>query len=61
LSNFFSVFATTCSEFCQTLFLPIDLEADLEESGDLASPAVASPTISPRCGGIGTRSPICCS
>ncbi len=30
LSNFFSVFATTCSEFCETLFLPIDLEADLE-------------------------------
>ena len=30
LSNFFSVFASTCSEFCETLFLPIDLEADLE-------------------------------
>ncbi|NUS70172.1 MAG: DUF1326 domain-containing protein, partial [Ensifer adhaerens] len=30
LSNLFSVFASTCSEFCQTLFLPIDLEADLE-------------------------------
>jgi len=30
LSNFFSVFASTCSEFCQTLFLPIDLEVDLE-------------------------------
>lgn len=30
LSNFFSVFATTCSEFCKTLFLPIDLETDLE-------------------------------
>jgi len=28
LSIFFAVFATTCSEFCQTLFLPIDLEAD---------------------------------
>ncbi len=25
LSNFFSVFAHTCSEFCETLFLPIDL------------------------------------
>lgn len=30
LSNFFSVFASTCSEFCKTLFLPIHLEADLE-------------------------------
>ena len=24
------MFAATCSEFCETLFLPIDLEADLE-------------------------------
>ena len=30
LSNVFSVFASTCSEFCETLFLPIDIEADLE-------------------------------
>jgi hypothetical protein len=30
MSNFFSVFATTCSEFCKSLYLPIDLEADLE-------------------------------
>ena len=30
LSNLFSVFASTCSEFCETLFLPIDLEANLE-------------------------------
>ena len=30
LSNLFSVFASTCSESCGTLFLPIDLEADLE-------------------------------
>ena len=30
LSNHFSVFASTCSEFCKTLFLPIDLEAELE-------------------------------
>ena len=29
-SNFFSVFASTCSEFCETLFLPIGLEANLE-------------------------------
>jgi hypothetical protein len=30
LSNLFSVFASTCSEYCETLFLPIDLDADLE-------------------------------
>jgi hypothetical protein len=30
MSNLFSVFASTCSESCETLFLPIDLEADLE-------------------------------
>jgi len=30
LSNLFAVFASTCSKFCETLFLPIDLEADLE-------------------------------
>jgi len=30
LSNLFSVFASTCSELCDTLYLPIDLTADLE-------------------------------
>jgi hypothetical protein len=30
LSNCFSVFASTCSRFFETLFLPIDLEANLE-------------------------------
>jgi hypothetical protein len=30
LSNLFAVFATTCSETCRTLFLPIDLEVDFE-------------------------------
>jgi hypothetical protein len=30
LSNFFSVFASTCANFHETLFLPIDLEADFE-------------------------------
>ena len=30
LSNLFSVLASTCSEFCETLFLPIGLEAVLE-------------------------------
>ena len=29
LSNFFAVFLTTCSDFCETQFLPIDLQADL--------------------------------
>ena len=31
LSNFFSVFASTCSTFFDTLFLPIDLEASFED------------------------------
>lgn len=30
LSNHFSVFASMCTEFCETLYLPIDLEADFE-------------------------------
>jgi hypothetical protein len=30
MSNMFSVFAATCSDFCETLFLPIVLEAELE-------------------------------
>jgi hypothetical protein len=30
LSNMFSVFASTCCDFCQTLFLPIELEASPE-------------------------------
>ena len=30
LSNLFSVFGSTCSEFCETLFLRIGLEANLE-------------------------------
>lgn len=30
LSNVFAVFASTCSDFRDTLFLPIELEADLE-------------------------------
>ena len=34
LSNLFSVFASTCSESCKTLFLPIDLEANLERKGE---------------------------
>ena len=31
LSNLFAVFASTCSEFCETLLLPINLEANLEK------------------------------
>ena len=31
VSNLFAVFASTCSEFCETLFLPISFEADLEQ------------------------------
>jgi hypothetical protein len=30
LSNMFAVFASTCSEFCETLYLPIHLEANHE-------------------------------
>ena len=30
LSNHFSVFGSLCTEFCETLFLPIKLEVDLE-------------------------------
>jgi hypothetical protein len=30
LSNLFSVFASTCSDFCETLVLPINLEANFE-------------------------------
>jgi len=30
LSNLFAVFASTCSEACETLYLPIDLRADFE-------------------------------
>lgn len=31
LSNHFAVFAGTCTEFCETKFLPIHLEANLEQ------------------------------
>lgn len=37
LSNHFSVFATTCTEFFDTRFLPIDLEVDLEERTAMVS------------------------
>jgi hypothetical protein len=31
LSNFFSVFGSMCSDFCETLYLPIALEASFED------------------------------
>lgn len=31
LSNIFSVFASTCSEFCDTLFLPIELKTNFDQ------------------------------
>lgn len=41
LSNLFAVFASTCTEFCKTLFLPIDLRADLEaRAADVEIPGV---------------------
>ena len=41
LSNLFSVFASTCTQFCETLFLPIRLEANPE----LRTATVAIPGI----------------
>ncbi|GLQ29959.1 DUF1326 domain-containing protein [Litoribrevibacter albus] len=41
MSNMFSVFASTCSECCDTLFLPIALEAELERrTATVAIPGV---------------------
>ncbi len=41
LSNVFSVFASTCSEYCETLYLPIELDADLEaRTADVSIPGV---------------------
>ena len=49
LSNFFSVFASTCSEFCKTLFLPINLEADLEaRTASVDIPGVLKSNASPK-------------
>lgn len=45
LSNHFSVFATTCDEFLDTLFLPIEIDADLEErTARVHVPGVAEST-----------------
>ncbi len=49
LSNFFSVFASTCSDFCETRFLPIDLQADLEARTATAEiPGVLTSRASPK-------------
>jgi len=49
LSNFFAVFASTCSEFCETLFLPIDLAADLEgRTARVEIPGVLKSKASPK-------------
>ncbi len=48
-SNFFTVFASTCSEFCETLFLPIDLEADLEgRTARVEIPGILKSTAGPK-------------
>ena len=49
LSNLFAVFASTCSEFCDTLFLPIKLEADLEaRTAKVHIPGVLKSTAGPK-------------
>ena len=48
LSNLFSVFASTCTEFCETLFLPIGLEANLElRTAKVAIPGIMTSTGKP--------------
>ena len=48
-SNFFSVFASTCSEYCETLFLPIELDADLEARTARAEiPGILTSNASPK-------------
>jgi hypothetical protein len=45
LSNLFAVFASTCSEVCETLFLPIDLEADLDaRTASVSIPGIMTST-----------------
>ena len=45
LSNVFSVFASTCSEFCETLYLPISLQANAElRTADIDIPGVLAST-----------------
>ncbi len=45
LSNVFSVFASTCTEFCETLFRPIRLDANAEHrTADIEIPGVLTST-----------------
>ena len=45
LSNVFSVFASTCSDFFETLFLPINLEADPHQrTADIEIPGIMTST-----------------
>ncbi len=45
LSNVFSVFASTCTDFCETLFRPIRLDADAENrTADIEIPGVLTST-----------------
>ena len=45
MSNLFSVFAATCSQSCETLFLPISLEANLEHrTAEVDIPGIMSST-----------------
>lgn len=49
LSNLFSVFASTCSDLCETLFLPIDLKADLEaRTARVEIPGILKSSASPK-------------
>lgn len=49
LSNLFAVFASTCSDFCETLFLPIDLKADFDaRTATVAIPGVLTSSASPK-------------
>jgi hypothetical protein len=48
LSNHFAVFASTCSQLCETLFLPINLAANLERrTAKVEIPEIMSSTAEP--------------
>ncbi len=48
-SNLFAVFASTCSEFCETLFLPIRLQSDLDaRTAEVEIPGVLTSRASPK-------------
>jgi len=49
LSNLFSVMAHTCTDFCSTLYLPIDLHADLEgRTAQVEIPGVLTSSARPK-------------